>query len=444
MTDQGKADERPSGSIGFWGCWALTAGTMIGSGIFMLPAVLAPYGMLAFGGWAVTALGSIAIALTIGRLAATTSATGGLYVYARDQFGPLTGFMVAWAYWVGCWTSTPTVAIAFVGYFVVLTPALAGQPVAQALIALTLIWALTLVSLRGAKDASLTQIALTVLKILPMLAVAGLAVFVLVGGKAQPLPPPNPSGGAPLNVLATTALLTMWAFIGIECGAIPAGSVRDATRTIPRAVVAATLSVAVIYVAATAAVMFLVPVDALKTSTSPFSDAARGLGAWGPVVVSLGAMVATAGSVNGNIFVTGQTTMAMARDGVAPPAFGWLNKGEAPWVSLLVQGVLASLVLALNYFRGLVGAFTFLLTVSTLATLIPYLVCAAAELKRSWKNAKAWASVALIAAAYSTFAILGSGLEAMFWGLALTVVGAPLYFLMKRRGQALAEARAAR
>ena len=415
--------------IGFWGCWALAVGTMIGSGVFMLPAVLAPYGLLSFGGWLLTAAGSIAIALVLGRLAGRTLRTGGMQVYAQDAFGDLTGFLVGWSYWIGSCISTAALAIAFVGYFAVLVPALTDQPAYQPVVALAVIWTLTAVSIRGVKEAGFVQLAMTLLKLIPLLLIVGLA---LVAGKAEYVPPVNPSGGSPLGVLSVTVMLTMYAFLGMECGVTPAGNIKDPTRTIPRAVVIGTITVAVIYIASTAAVMFLVPADVLAKSTSPFADAARGLGDWGPLVITLGALVAVCGSLNGNIFITGQLPMAAALDGLAPKSLARLNKGDAPWVSLLLSSALASVVLVANYSRGLVGAFTFLLTMTTLAILAPYLICALAELKHAWKSARAWAAVAVFATAYSLFAIFGSGWEAIIWGGVLLIAGVPIHMLMQR------------
>ena len=78
--------------LGFWSCWSLTVGCMIGSGVFLLPSVLAPYGLLSFGGWIVTCAGSILVALTLARLAARTTRTGGPYAFVHDAFGDLLGF----------------------------------------------------------------------------------------------------------------------------------------------------------------------------------------------------------------------------------------------------------------------------------------------------------------------------------------------------------------
>ena len=122
--------------LGFWSCWSLTVGCMIGSGVFLLPTLLAPYGLLSFGGWIIAGGGSIALALIFGRLAARTLSNGGPYAYARHAFGDLTGFLMGWAYWLSFLMGVPVVAIAFVGYLGVFIPALNDNAPAQALSAL--------------------------------------------------------------------------------------------------------------------------------------------------------------------------------------------------------------------------------------------------------------------------------------------------------------------
>ena len=417
-------------ALGFWGCWSLTVGVMIGSGIFMLPTVLAPYGMMSMGGWALTAGGSIILALVLGRLAGRAERTGGPYTYAREGFGDLTGFLVAWGYWAAIFVATPAIAIAFVGYLSVFIPGLAENAIGQAGAALALLWGLTLFSIRGVGTAGLVQVITTVLKLLPLLLIIGAGMA--VGSQAN-LPAVNPSGGSFLSVLSATALLTMWAFAGLESGTIPASEVKDPHRTIPRAVVSGTVFTAIIYVSSTVAVMLLVPSQDLVNSTSPFADAARSLGSWGAPLVALGALVSTAGSLNGNIFSSGQLPMAVARDRLAPVWLSRLNGGHSPQNALILSSTIGSVLLIANYSRGLVGAFTFLLMMSTVCTLAPLLISALAEIKHSWRSARAWAVVALIGALYSTFAIWGSGLEVIGWGIVLLFLGLPVYFLGRQR-----------
>ena len=416
--------------LGFWSCWSLTVGCMIGSGIFLLPSVLAPYGLISFGGWIVTAAGSILVALTLSRLAGRTTRTGGPYAYVHDAFGDLIGFANLWGYWASYWTGIAAIAVAFAGYLPVFVPALRDNPIGQMSAALALIWILTLINIRGLKESSLLQLALTLLKITPLLAIIALGVF---AGHAETLPPLNPQNAPLLPTIAATALLTMWAFVGLESGAIPAGACKDAARTIPRALIIGTITVAAIYLAATASVMALVPADVLATSTSPFADAARAFGAWGPQLIAAGALLSTAGAANGQIFCAGQLPMAAALDRLAPRILGRTDKGGAPYVSLILSSALTSLLLVTNYTRGLIGAFTFLILLSTLATLVPYLLCAIAELRYSLRSARGWAGVALLAGLYSIFAILGSGLEALLWGAVLFASGVPIYFLARQK-----------
>lgn len=420
-----RADIGDHKAMGFWSCWSLTVGVMIGSGIFMLPTVLAPYGLMSLGGWVITSGGSIILALVLGRLAGRTERSGGPYAYARDGFGDLTGFLVGWGYWAAVFVATPAVAIAFVGYLAVFVPALDENPVLQAASALALIWSTTLISMRGVAAAGLLQLVTTLLKLIPLILIIGAGLFL---GSSDNLPGFNPSGGTPLAVLSATALLTMWAFAGMETGVIPAGDVREPEKTIPRAVVTGTVFTAFIYVASTTAVMALVPADVLVNSTSPFADAARILGGWGAPLVALGALVSTAGSLNGNIFTSGQVPMSVARDGLAPKWLARRNAGHAPYLALILSSTIGSMLLIANYSRGLVGAFTFLLMMSTVCTLAPLLVSALAELKHSWKSTRAWALVALIGAIYASFAIVGSGLEVLFWGAVLLVLGVPVFY----------------
>lgn len=416
--------------LGFWGCWALVVGCMIGSGIFLLPAQLAPYGLLSFGGWIIAGIGSTALALVFGRLAARTHCNGGPYAYARESFGDFTGVLMGWAYWLSFVIGVPTVAIAFVGYLGVFYPALNGNAMMQLGAALGVIALFTYINIRGLKEMSATQILLTVLKIIPLVAVIALA---LPAGSAANLPSFNPSGGSIIAALAATALLALWPFTGFEVVTLPASHVKDYERTIPRALITGMLTVVAIYLAASAAVMLLVPPAQLAQSTAPFADAARAFGPWGPNLIAAGALVATAGTINGLIFTCGQMPMAVAADGLAPRWLAATTKQGTPYLALILSAVLGAAMLALNYARGFLGAFEFLLKMATSLGLIYYIVVALAELRHSARSAKGWASVAVLGIAYSLFAAFGSGLEVLFWGVVLMAAGVPLYFYSRSR-----------
>jgi len=415
--------------MGFWKCWSMSVGVMIGSGVFLLPAVLAPYGSISFLGWLFTSAGAITIALVLGRLASRTARSGGFYIYTREAFGDLAGFVIGWSYWISIVFAVAAISVAFAGYAGAVIPVLGESKTTQAVLAATIIWTLTGVNIKGVAEAASVQLVMTLLKIIPLLVIIVLGA---VTGSPDNIPPLNPTGLPLTEALATMGLLTMWAFIGLEAGVIPAGEVKDAQRTIPRAVVIGTLSVAAIYIAATAAVMMLVPVEVLAQSEAPFADAARGLGKFGGPMIAVGALVATAGSLNGNILLSGQMTAAVASDGLAPAVLAKKNAGHAPTRALVTSSCVATLLLLFNYSDGLVSAFTFLISMSTLAVLMPYALSALAELKHAGRSIGPWVIIAVLALAYSLIAMAGAGIRTLLWGLLLIVAGLPVFFWSRR------------
>ena len=410
--------------MGFWQCWGMSVGVMIGSGIFLLPTVLAPYGWISLLGWLLTCSGTIVLALVLARLAGTTDHAGGPYAYVRESFGDLAGFLIGWGYWVGVVFGVTAIAVGFAGYMGSIFPIFAANSLTQALVAAMGIGVLTWVNIKGISEAATVQLVLTILKIIPLTVIIGLGIAY---GDIDNFPSFNPQQLSMTEALASTALLTMWAFIGIEAAVIPTSDVEDPKKTVPIAVVSAALSVSFLYVGASIAIMFLVPSEVLAASESPFVDAASHMGPGGALLMGVGALISTAGALNGNIFVMGQMPMLVAADGLAPSVIAKKNKGGAPMVALMASSVFSAALLVLNFTDGLVGAFSFLISMSTLSILAPYGLSAMAEFKRSWHSAKGWAGVALLSVIYTLIAAAGSGLYAFFLGVGLFLLGILLF-----------------
>jgi|TARA_B100000768_G_scaffold88100_1_gene82716 APA family basic amino acid/polyamine antiporter len=410
--------------MGFWQCWGMSVGVMIGSGIFLLPTVLAPYGWISLLGWLLTCSGTIVLALVLARLAGTTDHAGGPYAYVKESFGDLAGFLIGWGYWVGVVFGVTAIAVAFAGYMGSVFPIFAANSLTQALVAAAGIGVLTWVNVKGVSEAATVQLVMTVLKIIPLIVIIGLGI---IYGDIDNFPAFNPQGLPITQGLASTALLTMWAFIGIEAAVIPTDDVENPKITVPIAVVTAALSVSFLYLGASIAIMFLVPSDVLALSESPFVDAASHMGTGGALLIGIGALISTAGALNGNIFVMGQMPMLVAADGLAPSVIAKKNRGGAPMVALMVSSVFSAALLVLNFTEGLVGAFSFLISMSTLSILAPYGLSAMAEFKRSWLSAKGWAGVALLSVIYTLIAAAGSGWYVFFLGIGLFMLGIVLY-----------------
>ncbi|MBA3886672.1 MAG: amino acid permease, partial [Acidobacteria bacterium] len=129
--------------IGFWTAVSLVMGNMIASGVFLLPASLAPFGGISFAGWILSAGGSMMLALVFARLARFNPAAGGPYAYTRQAFGDLAGFLVAWGYWISVWCANAAIAVAFVGYLDPFFPAIVRDPASAAMLAIGTVWLLT-------------------------------------------------------------------------------------------------------------------------------------------------------------------------------------------------------------------------------------------------------------------------------------------------------------
>ncbi|MBT8398441.1 MAG: amino acid permease, partial [Gemmatimonadetes bacterium] len=256
--------------------------------------------------------------------------------------------------------------------------------------------------------------------------------------------PLNPTGEPLFNAITATAALTLWAFTGLESATIPAEAVKDPGRTIPRATLIGVLTAAVIYLLATVGVMGILPATELADSTAPFADAGRAI--WGSRAGSLiaaGAAISAFGALNGWVLLQGQWPMAAARDGLFPPVFGKISRRGVPVAGMVLSSLLVTGLMALNFTSSLVDQFTFIILLATLSTLIPYVFSAVAELvifvreRENFRGERlAGASViAVIALLYSLWAITGTGLETVLWGLVLMVAGLPIYWWQTRRSR---------
>ena len=426
-----------SRSLGLSGCVALVVGNMIGSGIFLLPATLAPYGTLSIIGWVATSAGAILLALVFGRLARVSTRTGGPYAYTRDGYGDFAGFIVAWGYWIALWSGNAAVAVAFVSYSAYFFPIFSSNSFAGLGLALSAIWLVTYVNIRGVKGAGILQVITTVLKILPLLLIIiiGFAHF-----EPSSFSPLNPTKQSALSGIVTCAALTLWAFIGLESATVPAGNVKNPSRTIPLATIVGVIFTAAIYIAVTVAVFSIMSPQNLAQSTAPLADAANlTIGATGGALIAIGACISTFGTLNGFTLLSGQVPYGAAQDDVFPRWFNKTSTQGTPVRALLVSNFLASLLIAMNFSKGLVDQFTFIILLATLATLVPYLFCALAEimiwLRSGGDKVKQPTLIGVmlgsLAFIYSLWAIYGAGKEVVFYGFLLLLVGIPIHVAIK-------------
>lgn len=431
------------------GATSLVVGSIVGVGIFNLPASLAPYGPITLVSMGLTTIGALALAMLFASLSRRMPADGGPYAYARVAFGNKLGFANAWSYWITAWAGNAAIAVGWVLYVEVFINT--GQTkVWSILLVLAGLWIPALINLSGIKNIGLFQVATTIAKF------AGLAFISIVGLfyiKSANFHPWNVSGDSAISAVGAGMAIALFSYLGLETAAVAAKNVRDPDRNIPRATMLGTFATAVVYVLSLTAVFGIVSNQVLQDSTAPFSTAVNlmfGGTFWG-YVMALVVITSGIGALNGWTLVAAEVPRAAAQDGVFPERFERLNRRGSPAFGVIASTALASIAMILNYL-GSDGqtVFTTLILMTGITAAIPYAFSALAQIK--WRIADQQKLetprfvrdmvVAVLAVVFSAFFIYYSRNTGhsfwVYWGPFLLtagafVLGVPVYNSQRRR-----------
>ncbi|MER6250183.1 amino acid permease [Streptomyces sp. NPDC001584] len=418
----------------------LVMGNIIGGGIFLLPASVAPFGTISLVAFAVLTAGAIALALVFGRLAERHPQTGGPYVYARAAFGDFAGFLAAWSYWITAWVSNAALAVAAVGYLTVLFPAAGQHKWSMCLAALAVQWLPALANLAGTRYVGAVQVVATVLKFAPLLLVAVGGLFFFDPANLGPFRATDQSAA---GAVSASAAILLFSYLGVESATVSAGEVRDPARNVGRATILGTVGAATVYLLGTVAVFGLVAHDRLIASTAPFTDAVNAMfgGTWGGTVVACAAVISMLGALNGWTLLSAQTPYAAAKDGLFPKAFETKKRG-VPVVGVIVTVSLASALTVYNYTAGTQGVFESLVLITTFTATVPYLLATAAQIyfllsgQREQVHPGRLArdgALAALAFGFSMWLVAGSGYAAVYQGVLFLFAGVLVYAAMSAR-----------
>jgi APA family basic amino acid/polyamine antiporter len=339
-------------------------GTIIGSGIFLVPAEMMQAvgsAKLVYLAWLVGGILSFFGALTYAELGAMKPQAGGEYVYVRDAYGPLGGFLYAWTWFVIAKpASVATVATGFVrilGTFpifsffssnatTVLFAVTWGQIVAIGVAIL-----ISALNYLGVKKAGEFQLVFTVLKVVMILGI----VVVCFGGGGAGSGWSNFAGtftGARGGIAGFMAALVaaLWAYDGWNDLNMVAGEVKQPERNIPIALIAGVATVGVLYVLVNAAVQYVLPASAIAASPRPASDAvAMVIGRWGAGIVSAGMAISMLAGLNGTIMSGARVPFAVARDGYFFSALAEVHpRFHTPSIALVLQAAMSIALLLLG------------------------------------------------------------------------------------------------
>ena len=422
--------------IGLITSTALVVGNMIGAGIFILPASLSKYGGISLLGWVFTASGALILAKIFSNFSKIiVNKSGGPYIYSKQGFGDFIGFLVAWGYWISTWISNAAIAIAIIGGLSFFFPILQTNSVLAVSIGLSMIWFFTWINSKGMRTTGKIQLITTVLKLLPL-------VFVIIFGifffSLDNFPEFNMTGESNFTSFSLVAALTLYAFLGLESASIPLENIHNPEKTVPKATMYGTIISTCIYIFSTIVLFGILPTETLQNSPAPFAEAGEIIGGkYTGYFIAIGAIISGMGALNGWILILAQIPMAAAKDEMFPRIFKRKNKKGVPVLGLVIGSILSSVVMLMNFSENLVTQFTFIINLTVLACLVPYLFVSASyaiviiQNKIYTNSIVKTVLLGLFGFLYSLWAIYGSSAEVVFYGLLLLLLGIPFYVLMQ-------------
>jgi APA family basic amino acid/polyamine antiporter len=391
-----KATDKPQ-TIGIWITTAIVVGTIIGSGIFMLPVSLAPLGRNVLIGWLVSGVGVLCIVFALAQLSRLSG--DGIQANIERELSPTIAFLVAWAFWVSNWVGQASVAVAAASALSFAGLRFGGPDM---IVTMSIGWVvvLTAVNAMGVRAAGGLSLVTVAIKLLPLFAVIWLFLERSASGASYEPLPAMPITIA--NVAAATAL-TFWAFTGFEGATTPVGKVRNPGRTIPRALLGGTA----------------------------FADAlASRWGTGAATFAALAIAIAAIGCLNGLILATGELGYAMALRGDLPTIMTRTRGVDTPIIAQVVGSGLTVLLLLANSSRATASLFTFTILLSAAAVVVVYFTSAIV----AWKLSTEPVARGIIATGvlFLAFATYGIGLEAVLWCLVLLAIGMAIRTAMRR------------
>ncbi len=419
--------------IGFWPLFALVTGSQIGSGVFMLPSILAPYGLYAIAGWILSGIGAIALAIVFAHLCQEYPETGGPHVYVEKAFGKTAAFFVGWTYWIISWVSSTVVFAACVGYlsplFNISEPStiLAGQ--------IILLIATTGLNLGSIDTIGKAESLLTSLKFIPLLVIPTLILY-----KFSPtnfMVSPSIATLPTIDILNQTTVLTLWGFIGLESATASAGFVENPRTTIPLAIITGTITVAALYIFNSISIMGALPHGTLINSVAPYADAVQSVfgGNW-HLIISLISGIVCLSTVNAWTLTSGQIALGLAKQDLLPPLFKKTTPSGAPAWPLIISciGMIPLLYLLSN--QSLAHQVNTVIDFSVTSFLFIYLTCCAAcihllYIKKS-RSILLWGTT-LMASFFCIWIIMNLSAHTLLVATLFTISGVPMYLYQTKK-----------
>jgi APA family basic amino acid/polyamine antiporter len=435
--------------LGLTSATALVIGSIVGTGVFTMPAVLAGAGTMGIIVHGVIAVGATLLAILFGQLTKRVpNSDGGLYAYSRHEFGDFAGYLVGWCYWIQAWAGNAAIVASWVFYVDALFGWAHVTGMENWCIAMVGLWVPAIVNLVGIRQMAWFQNVTVVLKFLPLLFVGVVGWFFVAKANFGHF---NASGGSLYSGIGIAAGVALFSFIGVEAAAVTAKRVRDPRRNVLRASVIGTVASAILYVMVTAAVMGLVAHHTLVNTGSPFVNAFQNMfpgTPWAGKFIAALAVVSGIGALNGWTLIVTETSRAIAQDDLFPRPFAWTDRHGTAWFGIVVGTALPSLLMLWRYNTSAgLTVFTYLVDLTVVTVAIPYFFSALAQLTylvSRRRRVQGWAlardlTVAGASVLFSMWVTFASGYQVVYQALVVLLAGLILYAFLNARRQRLGE-----
>ena len=417
----------------------INVGTMIGSGVFLVPSSVALYLMApepVMLVWVIGGFISLLGALSMAELSAAMPEAGGQVVYLAEAYGPLAGFLYGWtAFTFINPASIAALAVAFVsylGFFVHLDRVVANA------VAIGTIAILTIINSFGLRYGAITQNLLTIIKVALLFVLIGAGL--LLPSNAQAVAASATPEGGLVSRFGLAMIICLWAYDGWMEVTYVGGEVKDPGRNLPRSILWSLMLVIGIYLLVNAALLATLGIGGMAASTAVASDAAVAtMGATGAAFVAIGVMVSTLGSNNGIVICSARAPYALAQRGYFMAWAGAIHpRFKTPVLALLAQAVWSAILV-------LTGTFNQLATYVVFASFVFYAASAGAVLVlrrgrpdmerpyRTWGYPVTPILFILFAAWLVGNTISAAPRDALV-GLGMIALGVPVFWYWKRKG----------
>lgn len=410
----------------------LVVGGIIGADIYVASSFGAGYlGPFSLVIWVVAGIIAIVMALCFVQCVTLFPRVGGPYAYAKEAWGPFAGFTVGWSLWLGEWVSLAVFPVAFTRYLMFFFPNLDWTY--QIFVKGLFVAFLTMTNIAGVKAAGRTNDILTLFKLTPLIFFSGVgAVYMILHPSVvmSNLSPFLPFG---LSNFGKTLVLVFWAYAGFELSTIPADRVKDAGRTIPKAIVFGITIVTIFYLTTNVILFSVRPWGQLSLDTAPLASATTvvlqtgtTLALIGGTFVGAGALVSVTGSDESGMLGTSRLGYALAADGLFPRFFAKNHpKYTTPYLGIMFQASTALVASIVGHLDALISTSVFLMAIAYAATSAS--VFTLHKKLRGHKLDLRNIPIPSLGVLFSLYLISQCGIDQIVIGLALVLLGVPVY-----------------